>query len=124
MVRSALDGWNVEELDFCSSKTSATWCARTFDLGEDLRLVLFSVTRRRQAAQVSTFLTQQTFASSRSEIWLRGGIYGAAARSAIEWFAPACESSSCPRNRRRDARVGRILDHPPVVSAPSLGNIA
>ena len=46
MVAAALDGLAARTSSTsCSSRTSATWSARRrFDLGEDLRLVLFSVT--------------------------------------------------------------------------------
>src|SRR5262249_20356184 len=45
MVRSALDGWNLEELDFLFIENVGNLvCPASFDLGEDLRLVLFSVT--------------------------------------------------------------------------------
>jgi hydrogenase nickel incorporation protein HypB len=45
MVRNALDGWSLEELDFLFVENVGNLvCPATFDLGEDLRLVLFSVT--------------------------------------------------------------------------------
>jgi hydrogenase nickel incorporation protein HypB len=45
MVRTALDGWALEELDFLFVENVGNLvCPATFDLGEDLRLVLFSVT--------------------------------------------------------------------------------
>jgi hydrogenase nickel incorporation protein HypB len=45
MVREALDGWNLEDLDFLFIENVGNLvCPATFDLGEDLRLVLFSVT--------------------------------------------------------------------------------
>jgi hydrogenase nickel incorporation protein HypB len=45
MVRDALEGWNLEELDFLFIENVGNLvCPATFDLGEDLRLVLFSVT--------------------------------------------------------------------------------
>lgn len=45
MVRSALDGWNESELDFLFIENVGNLvCPATFDLGEDLRLVLFSTT--------------------------------------------------------------------------------
>lgn len=45
MVRSALDGWNERELDFLFIENVGNLvCPATFDLGEDLRLVLFSTT--------------------------------------------------------------------------------
>jgi hydrogenase nickel incorporation protein HypB len=45
MVRKALEGWRVEELDFLFVENVGNLvCPATFDLGEDLRLVLFSVT--------------------------------------------------------------------------------
>src|SRR5271154_3443849 len=45
MVRTALDGWNENELDFLFIENVGNLvCPATFDLGEDLRLVLFSVT--------------------------------------------------------------------------------
>ena len=45
MVRTALDGWSLEELDFLFVENVGNLvCPATFDLGEALRLVLFSVT--------------------------------------------------------------------------------
>jgi hydrogenase nickel incorporation protein HypB len=45
MVRDALDGWDLGGLDFLFLENVGNLvCPATFDLGEDLRLVLFSVT--------------------------------------------------------------------------------
>ncbi len=45
MVAAALDGWRLDELDFLFIENVGNLvCPSTFDLGEDLRLVLFSVT--------------------------------------------------------------------------------
>jgi hydrogenase nickel incorporation protein HypB len=45
MVRAALEGWKLEELDFLFIENVGNLvCPATFDLGEELRLVLFSVT--------------------------------------------------------------------------------
>lgn len=45
MVAAALEGWRLEELDFLFIENVGNLvCPSTFDLGEDLRLVLFSVT--------------------------------------------------------------------------------
>jgi hydrogenase nickel incorporation protein HypB len=45
MVRTALQGWNENELDFLFIENVGNLvCPATFDLGEELRLVLFSVT--------------------------------------------------------------------------------
>jgi hydrogenase nickel incorporation protein HypB len=45
MVSSALEGWSLDELDFLFIENVGNLvCPSTFDLGEDLRLVLFSVT--------------------------------------------------------------------------------
>src|SRR5262249_34140024 len=45
MVRDALEGWDLKELDFLFIESVGNLvCPATFDLGEDLRLVLFSVT--------------------------------------------------------------------------------
>jgi len=45
MVRTALDGWNEGELDYLFIENVGNLvCPATFDLGEDLRLVLFSTT--------------------------------------------------------------------------------
>ncbi len=44
MVVAALDGWHLEKLDFLFVENVGNLvCPSTFDLGEDLRLVLFSV---------------------------------------------------------------------------------
>ncbi|APW62966.1 hydrogenase nickel incorporation protein HypB [Paludisphaera borealis] len=45
MVASALDGWTIDELDFLFLENVGNLvCPASFDLGESLRLVLFSVT--------------------------------------------------------------------------------
>jgi hydrogenase nickel incorporation protein HypB len=45
MIASALEGWRLDELDFLFLENVGNLvCPSTFDLGEDLRLVLFSVT--------------------------------------------------------------------------------
>jgi hydrogenase nickel incorporation protein HypB len=45
MVEAALEGWPLDELDFLFIENVGNLvCPSTFDLGEDLRLVLFSVT--------------------------------------------------------------------------------
>jgi hydrogenase nickel incorporation protein HypB len=45
MVKEALAGWELEKLDFLFIENVGNLvCPATFDLGEDLRLVLFSVT--------------------------------------------------------------------------------
>jgi hydrogenase nickel incorporation protein HypB len=45
MVRTALDGWELEDLDILFVENVGNLvCPATFDLGEALRLVLFSVT--------------------------------------------------------------------------------
>jgi hydrogenase nickel incorporation protein HypB len=45
MVQKALDDWRLDELDFLFIENVGNLvCPATFDLGEDLRLVLFSVT--------------------------------------------------------------------------------
>src|SRR3954453_17635935 len=45
MVRDALEGWQPVDLDFLFVENVGNLvCPATFDLGEDLRLVLFSVT--------------------------------------------------------------------------------
>ena len=45
MVQGALEGWNLQDLDFLFVENVGNLvCPATFDLGEDLRLVLVSVT--------------------------------------------------------------------------------
>ena len=45
MVQSALEGWNVNDLDFLFIENVGNLvCPSSYDLGEDLRLVLLSVT--------------------------------------------------------------------------------
>jgi hydrogenase nickel incorporation protein HypB len=45
MVRGALDGWRLDELDFLFIENVGNLvCPSSYDLGEDLRLVLLSVT--------------------------------------------------------------------------------
>src|SRR5262249_6563095 len=45
MIEKALEGWELDKLDFLFIENVGNLvCPGTFDLGEDLRLVLFSVT--------------------------------------------------------------------------------
>src|SRR5205823_7993614 len=45
MIETALEGWKLEELDFLFIENVGNLvCPSSFDLGEHLRLVLFSVT--------------------------------------------------------------------------------
>jgi len=45
MIANALEGWRLDDLDFLFLENVGNLvCPSTFDLGEDLRLVLFSVT--------------------------------------------------------------------------------
>ena len=45
MIVSAVEGWRLDELDFLFIENVGNLvCPSTFDLGEDVRLVLFSVT--------------------------------------------------------------------------------
>jgi hydrogenase nickel incorporation protein HypB len=45
MIQNALEGWSLEDLDVLFIENVGNLvCPATFDLGEDLRLVLFSVT--------------------------------------------------------------------------------
>lgn len=45
MVRTALEGWSLDELDYLFLENVGNLvCPSSYDLGEDLRLVLFSVT--------------------------------------------------------------------------------
>jgi hydrogenase nickel incorporation protein HypB len=45
MVRRAIEGWNLHELDFLFIENVGNLvCPANFDLGEDMRIVLFSVT--------------------------------------------------------------------------------
>jgi hydrogenase nickel incorporation protein HypB len=45
MVQNALEGWNVDDLDFLFIENVGNLvCPSSYDLGEDLRLVLLSVT--------------------------------------------------------------------------------
>jgi len=45
MVQTALEGWNLSELDFLFIENVGNLvCPSSYDLGEDLRLVLISVT--------------------------------------------------------------------------------
>jgi Ni2+-binding GTPase involved in maturation of urease and hydrogenase len=48
MVQNALEGWDVGKLDFLFAENVGNLiCPSSYDLGEDLRLVLLSVTREK-----------------------------------------------------------------------------
>jgi hydrogenase nickel incorporation protein HypB len=72
MVSSALEGWNLDQLDFLFIENVGNLvCPSTYDLGEDLRLVLLSVTGEKTSrSSTRRSSTRPMSPSSPSSTWL------------------------------------------------------
>src|SRR3954452_13172015 len=91
MVAAALGGWRLEGLDFLFVENVGNLvCPATFDLGEDLRLVLFSVTEGedKPLKYPTIFNTADVCIISKRDLAAAAEFNEAAARSAIESVRP------------------------------------
>jgi hydrogenase nickel incorporation protein HypB len=91
MVSAALDGWRLEELDFLFVENVGNLvCPATFDLGEDLRLVLFSVTEGedKPLKYPTIFNTADVTLITKADLALVTEFDGAAARRSIQAVRP------------------------------------
>jgi len=109
MVRAALEGWNERELDFLFIENVGNLvCPATFDLGEELRLVLFSVTEGEDKPLKYPTIFNTADITIITKIDLADAVEfdrEAAYRVAVEVAAPRSpRSSACaaPRRRRPD----------------------
>jgi hydrogenase accessory protein HypB len=116
MVEKALAEWDLNQLDFLFIENVGNLvCPSSYDLGEDLRLVLISVTRRGQAAEISHDFQQrrrghryQDRFGRRRGIQLGRGVWqhpgGTPGHARLQAFH---------ENRRENGRISGIPGHPP-----------
>jgi hydrogenase nickel incorporation protein HypB len=94
MVASALEGWRLEELEFLFIENVGNLvCPATFDLGEDLRLVLFSVTEGedKPLKYPTIFNTADVALVTKLDLAAAAEFDAAAARRSIEAVRPGME---------------------------------
>jgi hydrogenase nickel incorporation protein HypB len=94
MVATALEGWRLEELDFLFIENVGNLvCPSSFDLGEDLRLVLFSVTEGedKPLKYPTIFNTADVAIITKSDLAAAAEFDAVAARRSIEAVRPGME---------------------------------
>jgi hydrogenase nickel incorporation protein HypB len=94
MIASALDGWRPEELDFLFIENVGNLvCPATFDLGEELRLVLFSVTEGedKPLKYPTIFNTADVAIITKTDLAAAVEFDAAAARRSIQSVRPGME---------------------------------
>jgi hydrogenase nickel incorporation protein HypB len=94
MVESALEDWRLEDLDFLFVENVGNLvCPATFDLGEDLRLVLFSVTEGEDKPRKypTIFNTADVALITKCDLAAAAEFDAAAARRSIEAVRPGME---------------------------------
>jgi hydrogenase nickel incorporation protein HypB len=91
MVASALDGWRLDKLDFLFVENVGNLvCPATFDLGEALRLVLFSVTEGedKPLKYPTIFNTADVAVITKADLSAAAEFDAATARRSIEAVRP------------------------------------
>jgi hydrogenase nickel incorporation protein HypB len=91
MVEAALEGWELGALDFLFIENVGNLvCPATFDLGEDLRLVLFSVTEGEDKPLKYPTIFNTADAALVTKVDLAGAVEfdAAAAHRNIQWVRP------------------------------------
>src|SRR5437763_14653266 len=94
MVRDALDGWDLGELDILFIENVGNLvCPATFDLGEDLRLVLFSVTEGedKPLKYPTIFHTADAAVLTKTDLAAAAEFDAAAAHRSIQAVRPGME---------------------------------
>jgi hydrogenase nickel incorporation protein HypB len=94
MVAAALDGWPAERPDFLFVENVGNLvCPASFDLGEDLRLVLFSVTEGedKPLKYPTIFNTADVALITKTDLAVAVEFDAAAARRSIEAVRPGME---------------------------------
>jgi hydrogenase nickel incorporation protein HypB len=94
MVAAALEGWQPEALDFLFIENVGNLvCPATFDLGEDLRLVLFSVTEGedKPLKYPTIFHTADVAVITKTDLAEAAGFDAAAAHAGIQAVRPGME---------------------------------
>ena len=94
MVRAALDDWRLDELDFLFIENVGNLvCPSSFDLGENLRLVLFSVTEGedKPLKYPTIFNTADVAVVTKTDLAAAVEFDAAAARRSIEAVRPGMQ---------------------------------
>jgi hydrogenase nickel incorporation protein HypB len=94
MVSAALAGWNLEDLDFLFVENVGNLvCPATFDLGENLRAVLFSVTEGedKPLKYPTIFNTADVAVITKTDLAAAVEFDAAAARRSIEAVRPGMQ---------------------------------
>jgi hydrogenase nickel incorporation protein HypB len=94
MVNKALEGWNLGDLDFLFLENVGNLvCPSSYDLGEDLRLVLFSVTEGedKPLKYPTIFHTADVAVITKMDLAEAAEFDGAAARQSIEAVRPGMQ---------------------------------
>ncbi len=94
MVSAALEGWRIEDLDFLFVENVGNLvCPATFDLGEDLRAVLFSVTEGedKPLKYPTIFNTADVAVITKTDLAAVVEFDAAAARQSIEAVRPGMD---------------------------------
>ena len=94
MVNKALEGWNLGDLDFLFLENVGNLvCPSSYDLGEDLRLVLFSVTEGedKPLKYPTIFHTADVAVITKMDLAEAAEFDGAAARRSIEAVRPGMQ---------------------------------
>src|SRR5205814_3993845 len=94
MVQEALEGWPLAELDFLFIENVGNLvCPASFDLGEDLRLVLFSVTEGedKPLKYPTIFDTADVAIITKMDLAAAAGFDAATAHRSIQAVRPGME---------------------------------
>ena len=105
MVARVLDGWNLTDLDFLLIENVGNLiCSSSSDLGEDLRVVLVSVTEC-EDTPLSTRRSSSARMLRSSPRWTWRMPPVSTARRCTRTLTPCAPGSPCSRCRRRPVRV-------------------
>ncbi len=111
MVASALEGWDLDALDILFIENVGNLvCPSTFDLGEDLRLVLFSVTEGedKPLKYPTIFDTADVALITKTDLAEAVGFDAAAAHRSIQSVRPGMEVFEV--SAKTGQGMGRWLD--------------
>jgi hydrogenase nickel incorporation protein HypB len=114
MVQRALDGWKLDELDFLFIENVGNLvCPASYDLGEHLRLVLFSVTEGedKPLKYPTIFNTADVAVITKLDLAVAVEFDSAAARRSIQSVRPGMQviEVSAKSGQGMDEILGLIL---------------
>ena len=127
MVSSALDGWDLDSLDVLFIENVGNLvCPSSYDLGESLRLVLFSVTEGedKPLKYPTIFNTADLAIITKIDLAEAVGFDAAAAHRSIQSVRPGMKILEVSAENRRGH--GALAELPPVPSLcgpPRVGNL-